>query len=38
VDTTGAYREIEVGTLDPGEHTWQAPRTSDWAIAVGHFD
>jgi hypothetical protein len=37
VDTTRAYREIPLGTLEPGKHTWQAPRKSDWAIAVGRF-
>jgi hypothetical protein len=37
VDTTRPYREIKVGTLKPGKHAWQAPRKSDWAIAVGHF-
>lgn len=35
VDARGAYREIEVGTLAPGRHTWDAPYRSDWAIAVG---
>jgi len=38
VDTTKAYREINVGKLAPGKHTWSAPRKSDWAIAVGNFD
>jgi hypothetical protein len=38
VDTTRAYREIHIGTLDPGKHTWKAPHKSDWAIAVGTFD
>lgn len=37
VDTTIAYREIEVGTLEPGKHTWKAPHKSDWAVAVGDF-
>jgi len=37
VDTTKAYREITIGPLKPGEHTWQAPHKSDWAIAVGTF-
>ncbi|MBS3735387.1 MAG: DUF5060 domain-containing protein [Phycisphaerae bacterium] len=37
VDTTKAYREIDIGPLKPGEHTWKAPHKSDWAIAVGEF-
>jgi hypothetical protein len=37
VDTTKEYREIDLGTLEPGEHSWKAPRESDWAIAVGTF-
>jgi len=37
VDTAKAYREIEVGTLSPGKHTWEAPHKSDWALAVGAF-
>ncbi|MBS3735388.1 MAG: DUF5060 domain-containing protein [Phycisphaerae bacterium] len=37
VDTTKAYREIDIGPLKPGEHTWKAPHKSDWAIAVGRF-
>jgi len=37
VDTTKAYREIDIGTLKPGKHTWKAPRRSDWAVAVGRF-
>lgn len=35
VDTTREYAEIELGILEPGQHTWNAPRRSDWAIAVG---
>ena len=35
VDTTQPYKEIKIGTLQPEKHTWTAPRTSDWAIAVG---
>jgi len=35
VDTTKEYKEIDLGTLKPGEHTWKAPHKSDWAIAVG---
>jgi len=37
VDTTREYREIDLGTLTPGKHTWKAPRKGDWAIAVGTF-
>ncbi len=37
VDTKQDYEEIEIGTLEPGEHTWQAPYRSDWAIAVGIY-
>ena len=37
VDTTDAYREIELGPLKPGKHTWEAPHESDWAVSVGHF-
>lgn len=37
VDTKREYREIDLGTLKPGEHTWKAPHKSDWAIAVGAF-
>ena len=35
VDTTLPYEEISLGVLQPGQHTWTAPRVSDWAIAVG---
>jgi len=38
VDTTKAYREITIGPLKPGKHTWKAPHKSDWAIAVGTLD
>ncbi|MBS3735151.1 MAG: DUF5060 domain-containing protein, partial [Phycisphaerae bacterium] len=37
VDTKKAYREIDIGPLTPGEHTWKAPYKSDWAVAVGTF-
>ena len=37
VDATKKYREIDIGPLKPGSHTWNAPHNSDWAIAVGHF-
>lgn len=35
VDARAPYREIDLGTLEPGTHTWTPPRVSDWAIAVG---
>jgi hypothetical protein len=38
VDTRLAYAEIDLGMLSPGNHTWNAPYQSDWAIAVGNFD
>ncbi len=38
VDTLRDYEEIAIGELRPEMHTWDAPRTSDWAIAVGDFD
>ncbi|MHB8865148.1 MAG: FG-GAP-like repeat-containing protein [Pirellulaceae bacterium] len=34
VDTTQPYKELSLGILRPGNHTWTAPHTSDWAIAV----
>ncbi|MFO8014903.1 MAG: DUF5060 domain-containing protein [Phycisphaerae bacterium] len=37
VDSTKPYREINIGPLKPGKHTWKAPRESDWAIAIGRF-
>jgi hypothetical protein len=37
VDAKKAYEEISIGTLSPGEHTWEAPYRSDWAVAVGNF-
>lgn len=37
VDTTKKYGEIDIGPLNPGEHTWKAPSKSDWALAVGRF-
>jgi len=35
VDTKSAYAEIDIGPLNPGKTTWNAPHQSDWAIAVG---
>ena len=37
VDAIGNYSEIDLGTLNPVNQTWNAPYTSDWAIAVGDF-
>ena len=37
VDTRKAYQEINLGLLNPSNQTWNAPRNSDWAIAVGDF-
>jgi hypothetical protein len=38
VDTRLAYAGIDLGMLSPGNHTWNAPYQSDWAIAVGNFN
>ena len=38
VDAKKPYEEIEVGTLSPEQHTWEAPYRSDWAVAVGDFE
>ena len=37
VDTTKPYAELDLGTLKAENQTWDAPRSSDWAIAVGDF-
>lgn len=37
VDTRKAYREIDLGQLEPTDQYWQAPYASDWAVAVGEF-
>ena len=37
VDTLRTYREIDIGTLQPGGGVWEAPYESDWALAVGDF-
>jgi PKD repeat protein len=37
VDTKNDYLEINLGTLNVSDQTWNAPYTSDWAIAVGDF-
>jgi hypothetical protein len=37
VDTIKPYKETKIGNLMPGNHTWNAPYRSDWAIAVGDF-
>ncbi len=36
VDAKKEYREINIGPLNSGQHTWKAPYKSDWAMAVGH--
>ncbi|MCP5095931.1 MAG: DUF5060 domain-containing protein [Chloroflexi bacterium] len=38
VDAKKAYAEINLGTLQPIDQTWNAPYASDWAIAIGSFD
>jgi hypothetical protein len=37
VDTAKEYREIDLGILDPKDHTIRLPHSSDWAVAVGDF-
>ena len=37
VDTRADYQEIALGKLAAANQTWNAPRDSDWAIAVGRF-
>ena len=37
VDTKKAYQEISLGTLSASDQVWNAPYSSDWAIAVGTF-
>jgi hypothetical protein len=37
VDAKQSYAEIALGNLNPGIQTWNAPHTSDWAIAIGDF-
>ena len=35
VDTKSAYKEIDLGMLEPGDgHIFEAPYKSDWAVAV----
>jgi hypothetical protein len=34
VDTKKKYKEIVLGTLRPGDHVFNAPYISDWAISV----
>ena len=38
IDTKKSYREVIVGNLTPKSTTWDAPYSSDWAIAVGSFN
>jgi hypothetical protein len=35
VDALKPYAERELGALEPGRHSWDAPYPSDWAVAVG---
>ena len=37
VNTQAAYQEIDLGVKRAGSYTWNAPTSSDWAIAVGDF-
>ena len=37
VDTKKTYGEIDLGALQAKNQTWNAPYSSDWAIAVGSF-
>ena len=34
VDTRKVYEEIDLGRMDAGDHVFNAPYSSDWAIAV----
>jgi hypothetical protein len=34
VDTKKPYQEIDLGRMKPGDHVFNAPHVSDWAIAV----
>jgi|GEM_PF-5376201 len=38
IDTRKAYKEIPIGKIDAEKFAWEAPYTSDWAVAVGKFD
>jgi hypothetical protein len=37
VDTKKDHAEIQLGEMSPGKHTWNAPYSSDWVVAVGDF-
>lgn len=37
VDTKKPYKEIQIGSYSSGDHTWDAPYRSDWAISIGDF-
>jgi hypothetical protein len=37
VDTRLEYAEINLGLLQPGNQTWEAPYASDWIVVVGLF-
>ena len=34
VDTRKAYHELDQGTIGKGHHQFEAPYSSDWALAV----
>ena len=38
IDTKLSYQEVSLGSLNPSNQTWQAPYTSDWALAIGTFN
>ncbi len=38
VDTKRDYREIDLGTVEPGQRTFSLPSVSDWAIAIGYYE
>jgi len=38
IDTARSYQEVNIGTINPSNLTWDAPYSSDWAIAVGSFN
>jgi hypothetical protein len=38
VDAKEAYRELDLGLLPASDQVWDAPRRSDWAVAVGPFE
>lgn len=38
IDTKKAYQELDLGSLSATDQTWNAPYSSDWAIAIGSFE